>query len=208
MLLIWYIGMKFHMYLEQLLGNKATISVLRVLFKYRGKTFTVRGLAKNSNVSNVEASRTVDQLEKFGVVRIQPVGRAYQLFLNDRSYILNKIVEPILNAEEHTLDELIALLKKHLTTKKIISAAIFGSVVKAEEKEDSDVDLIVISDDFDDATAAIACASEDASITFDTRISPIVFSKKEFISKKRGDLVHSILLNHIIITGMELEKIK
>ena len=208
MLLIWYIDMKLHTYLEQLLGNKATISILRVLFKYRGKTFTVRGLGKNSNVSNVEAARTVDQLEKFGIVRIQPVGRAYQLSLNDRSYILNKIVEPILTAEEKTLDELILLLKKHLTTKKIVSAAVFGSVVKGEEREDSDIDLLVISDDFDHATEAIASASEEVSMSFDTRISSIIFSKKEFVSKEKSDLVRSLLSNYILITGIELEKLK
>jgi len=208
MLLIYNIDMRLHTYLEHILGNKATISILRVLFNYKGKTFTERGLAKVSNLSNVEASRTVDQLEKFGIVRIQPVGKAYQISLNDRSYILNKIVQPSLMAEKETLDALIRLLKKHLDTKKIVSATIFGSVVKGEEKEDSDIDLLVISDDFDYATEVVANASEEISSTFGTRISPIIFTRKDFTSKARNDLIRSILSNHILVTGIELEKLK
>ena len=122
--------MPFHQYLEQLLGNKASISILRALYKYKGKVFTVRGLADSSHVSVNETALTVERLEKFGIVRIQPVGRAHQVTFNDKSYILNKIMQPIFIAESKTLDELIFVLKKHLTTKKILAAAIFGSVAK------------------------------------------------------------------------------
>jgi predicted nucleotidyltransferase len=200
--------MKLHAYLEELLGTKAGIRILRSLVKYKGRTFTVRGLGKDSGVSNVEASRTIAQLEQFGIVKIQPVGRAYQLFLNDQSYALNKIVEPILMAENKTISELIAILAKHLATKKIISANIFGSVAKGEEKNDSDIDLLVISDDFDHATEVVADASENIALVFHTRISPIIFTKKEFVSKKKNDLARSILSNHIHVAGLELEKIK
>lgn len=200
--------MKLHAYLEQLLGTKAGISILRSLVKYKGRTFTVRGLGKDSGVSNVESSRTIKQLEQFGIVKVQPVGRAYQLFLNDQSYVLDKIVKPILMAEEMTVSTLTTILAKHLATKKIISAVIFGSVAKREEKEDSDIDLLVISDDFDHAAEVVANASEDVALVFHTRISPIIFTKKEFLSKKKNDLIRSILSNHILVTGSELEKLK
>lgn len=196
--------MLFHQYLEQLLGNKASISILRALYKYKGKVFTVRGLADSSNVSVNETALTVDQMEKFGIVRIQPVGRAHQVTLNYKSYMLNKIVEPIFIAESKTLDELILVLKKHLTTKKIIAATIFGSVAKGEEKEDSDVDLLVISDDFTHATLAISNASEEAISKFYGKISPLILSKKEFVSKRNSALIRSILENHIMITGIKL----
>jgi predicted nucleotidyltransferase len=200
--------MKLHAYLEQVLGTKAGISILRSLVRYKGKIFTVRGLARDADVSSVEASRTIEQLEQFGIVKVQPVGRAYQVFLNDQSYVLNRIVKPILIAEEKTVSELIMILAKHLTTKKILSTAVFGSVTKGEEKEDSDIDLLVISDDFDLATGAVANASEEVALTFHSRVSPIIFTKKKFISKKNDDLIRSILSNHILVTGLELEKLK
>lgn len=200
--------MLLHQYLEQILGNKASISILRALYKFKGKVFTVRGLADSANVSVNETALTVGQLEKFGLVRIQPVGRAHQVVLNEKSYILNKILEPIFVEESKTLDELILVLKKYLTTKTIFAAAIFGSVTKGEEKEDSDIDLLVVSDDFDHATEVIASASEDISEVFHTRVSPIIFTKKEFISKEKRQLVHSILSNYILVAGLKLEKLK
>lgn len=199
--------MLFHQYLEQLLGNKAAISILRALYKYKGKVFTVRGLADSSNVSVNETALTVERLEKFGIVKIQPVGRAYQVTLNDKSYVLNKIMEPAFQAESKTLDELILVLKKHLATKKILAAAVFGSVAKSEEKEDSDMDLLVISNDFDYATFAISNTSDEAVQKFYSKISPLIFSKKEFLSKRNGALIRSIIENHIMVTGVELKDI-
>jgi predicted nucleotidyltransferase len=200
--------MKLHAYLEQVLGTKAGISILRSLVKYRGKVFTVRGLARDADVSSVEASRTIEQLEQYGIVKVQPVGRAYQVFLNEQSYVLNRIVKPILTAEERTLPELIMILAKHLTTKKIFSAVVFGSVVKGQEREDSDIDLLVVSDDFDHATGAVGNAREEVALAFHSSISPIIFTKKKFLSKKNDDLVRSILSNHILVAGVELEKLK
>ena len=208
MILSCSIDMKFHAYLEHVLGTKAGISILRSLVRYKGKIFTIRGLAKSSSVSSVEASRTIQCLEQYGIVKVQPVGRAYQVLLNDRSYVLNRIVRPILTAEERTLTELIAILKKHLTAKKILSVAVFGSIVKGEEKEDSDVDLLVISDDFDHAAGAVANAREEVALVFHSSLSPMIFSKKKFVSKKNDDLVRSILSNHILVSGLELERLR
>ncbi len=200
--------MKLHKYLEHLLGNKIAISILRVLVHYKGRIFTIRRLAEDAKASHPEVSATLTELEKFGVVKIQPVGRAHQISLNEKSYLLKEIIEPVLQAEKNTLTKVISILKDHLNTKKIISSVIFGSVSKGEEKEDSDIDVLVISDDFDHATEAIANASEDVALGFHTRVSPIIFTKKEFLSKRKGDLTRSILANHIHITGIELEEIK
>jgi predicted nucleotidyltransferase len=200
--------MKLHKYLEKLLGNKITLSTLRILVHYRGRIFTIRSLAQDAGASHPEVSATLKELEKFGIVQIQPVGRAHQISLNEKSYVLKEIIEPILQAEKKTLAKIISILNGHLNTRKIISSVIFGSVSKGEEKEDSDIDVLVISDDFDHATEAIANASEDVSLGFHTRVSPIIFTKKEFLSKRKSDLMRSILASHIHITGLELEKIK
>lgn len=199
--------MRFHKYLEQLLGNRSTISILRALFEYKGMIFTVRHLAETAKISHTEANQTIEMLERFGVIKVQPVGRAYQISLNDKSYILDKIVGPNFTAEGKTLDALVQVLKGYLDTKKIASAAIFGSVARGKESEESDIDLLVISDDRDHAYEIIGNIMTEVSEMFHGKIAPIVFSKKEFIAKKRSDLVRSILDNHIMISGIELKNI-
>lgn len=198
--------MKLHKYLEQVLGNKISISVLRTLVNYKGKIYTIRRLAEDAGASHPEVSATVEKLGKFGIVQIQPVGRAHQISLNEKSYVLGKIIVPILKAEEETLNEVISILKEHLSTKKITSAVIFGSVAKREEKDDSDIDVLIISNDFDHAITAVSDAEREISVKFHCKVSPLIFSESEFKSKKKNNvLVRSILDNHIIIHGKELK---
>jgi len=200
--------MKLHKYLEQALGNKISISVLRVLVNHKGKIFTIRRLAEDADASHPEVSATVEELEKFGIVQIQPVGRAHQVSLNEKSYVLQEIVKPILKAEEKTLDKVILILKNHLGTKKITSAAIFGSVSRGEEKEDSDIDVLIISDDFEYASMLISNAGQEIFLKLHNKVAPIIFSESEFKSKKKkNDFIRSILDNHIMIYGKNLKNL-
>lgn len=199
--------MKLHVYLEQVLGNKGSISVLRTLVSHKGRIFTIRRLAEDAGISHTEAAVTIRDLEKFGIVQVQPVGKAHQISLNNENYLLNKIIEPIFKVEQNTLQEVISILKKHLVHKKIISSVIFGSVARSEEKEDSDIDLLIISNDYDTAIEIVSKVIEEISLKFHTRISHIIFSEKQLQSKRKGDLINSIIKDHILITGKELVKI-
>ncbi|MGI0009223.1 MAG: nucleotidyltransferase domain-containing protein [Nitrosopumilaceae archaeon] len=191
--------------MEEILGNKATITLLRTMVNYKGKIFTIRGLAEEAKVSPNETALTIHELENFGIIKIQPVGRAYQLELNKKSYILNKVIEPIIEYEKNTFAELLVLLKKYLDTPKIVSAVIFGSVVKGQEKIDSDMDLLVISNDHDHAIAQTSKASEQVFSTFHGSLSPIIFTEKEFKAKQKGSLILSIIDNHVLICGKRIE---
>ena len=192
------------LYLDQLLGSKSSISVLRTLVRYKGKTFTIRRLAREAGVSHPKVSKTVTKLENLGIVQIQPIGRSHQVTLNEKSYVLKNIVEPMLVAEDHTFDQVIHFLKNHLSTKKIISAAVFGSASRGQEKEGSDIDVFVISNDFDGAVGAVSDAGEEIFARFHGNVSPTVFSEAEFKSKEKSGLVCSILDNHTMICGKNL----
>ncbi|HEY8110331.1 MAG TPA: nucleotidyltransferase domain-containing protein [Candidatus Nitrosotenuis sp.] len=203
-----YVRKIFHMilhdYLEQVLGNKGSISVLRALVGHKGKVFTIRLLAEDAGISHTEAASTVNDLENLGIVQVQPVGKAHQVSLNKKSYVLNKIVEQIFKAEQHSLQEVIMILKKNLNSKKIISAVIFGSVARREEKEDSDIDLLIISNDYDQAIESVSRIAEEISLMFHTKVSHVIFSEKQLRSKKNSDLIRSIIKDHVLITGKEL----
>jgi len=197
--------MQFHDYLEQVLGNRVAIGLLRAMIRYPSKIFTIRGLARTASVSVNETALTIHDFEKLGIIKVQPIGRAHQLSFNKKNYILNKIIEPIFKAEEKTLEELLKILKKNLDKKIIISAALFGSVVKREEKKDSDIDVLIISNDFDAASEIVSTAIVEVTDMFQTELAPIIFSQKEFVSKKNSNLKHSIIANHIMICGKNLE---
>ena len=197
--------MLLHRYLEQVLGNRVAITLLRTMVNYRGKIFTMRGLGNEAKVSHNETALVLHDLEKLGIIKIQPLGRAYQVSLNEQSYILNKVIESIIEAEKNTIHELIQLLKKHLDAKKVISAAVFGSIAKSEEKLDSDMDLLVISNDHDHAIGLVSSASQQVFSKFHVGLSPIIFTEKEFKAKQKGSLIQSVIDNHILICGKKIE---
>ncbi len=199
--------MKFHQYLEELFRSGVSISLVRALVKYKGKIFTIRELARTANVSSAEAAVVVERLEKLGIVNIQPVGRSHQVMLNEKSYILNKIMRQIIKAEEKTLDELLSILRKCLNSNSIISSYLFGSISKGEEKEDSDIDLLVISNNFDAASASIANAQDEISSTFGNRVSPMILSERELKAKKNDRLIRSIMDGNTIIKGRDLKEL-
>jgi predicted nucleotidyltransferase len=175
------------------------------MINYKGRIFTIRGLAKEAKVTPNEAALTIHDLERSGIIKIQPVGRAYQLELNKKSHILNKIIEPIIESEKNTFADLLVLLKKYFDTKKIISAVIFGSVVKGQEKIDSDIDLLIVSNDHDHAITQISQAIEQIFSIFHGSISPIIFTEKEFKAKQKESLIRSIIDNHILICGKSIQ---
>ncbi len=200
-------NMQFHGYLEGLIGSRVSIRLVKALIDYPSRIFTVRKLAETAQVSVSEAAAVVQQLEKFGVLTIQPVGRSYLLTINDGSYILNKILRPMVKSEHDTLQTLVSLLKSILDNDKIKSAALFGSVAAKKEQEDSDIDLVVISDDQDAATLSVAKAQNRVSAVFNGRLSPIVMTQEQLLKKKNDGLVQSILANYITVAGNDFKEL-
>ncbi len=114
-------------------------------------------------------------------------------------------MKPIFRAENETIDELIRILKESLIAEKgLTSVYIFGSVAKHEEQPDSDVDVLMVSDDPENASYAISKAQEEVVAVFNKQLSPLIFREREVHSKKKSDLVNSITSDHILVLGKEL----
>ena len=126
--------MKLHNYLDQLLGSKSSISVLRTLMQHKGKIFTIRRLAREASVSHPQVSDTVTKLERLGVVQVQPIGRSHQVTLNEEIYVLKDIVEPMFMAEEQTYNQMIHFLKNYLSTKKSLEPQFLEVLQEAKKK--------------------------------------------------------------------------
>lgn len=194
-------------YLEDLLKSKVALRLVRTLNRYTGRIFTVRKLAEAAGVSVSEAAVVVQELEKYGIVAIQPVGRSYLVELNERSYFVNRILRPIIKAEEQTVAELVSILRKYLTHESIISAILFGSVPRGEARDDSDIDLLVISDDLDAASTHISKAREEVTRVFNGRLSPLIMTRSEIRARARSRLLASILESYIHVAGKDLKEI-
>ena len=199
--------MALHDYVAEVIGSKASIRVLKALVRYRGKVFTIRELAKTAGLSHPEVSTVVKELESRGVVKLQPVGRAYQVTLNEDSYILKSIVEPLIAAEGSTLSSLASTIRPFFKEKGISSVAIFGSVARGLEKRVSDIDLLIISEDKELANKCAAKASAATLSTMGMGLSPLIMDEPLFIRKRGSDLVKSILESYMPVWGRDLKEL-
>jgi predicted nucleotidyltransferase len=199
--------MSLHDYLTEVLGSKASIKVLKTLVRYRGKVFTMRDLARTAGLSHPEVALVARTLEKRGVVRLQPVGRAQQVILNEESYVLNSIVWPAIKAEEDTLSAILSTIKPFFDDKSIRSVAVFGSAARGLEGKQSDIDIFIVADNRELASERVAAASAETVSKFGFGLSPLIMDEATFARKKNKDLGRSILESYRMVRGKDLRKI-
>jgi len=194
-------------YAEEILGSKGHVRVLRALVRYRGKVFTVRELAKAADLSHPQTSKVLRGLESRGVVRLQPVGRAHQVSLNDESYVLKSVIEPLFVAERNTINSLVSTIRSFFEDKRIVSVAIFGSVARGLEREASDIDLLIVSDDGDLANERAAAATVATLSMFGHALSPLIIERERFAKNSKGELERSMLAHYTLVYGIDPKEI-
>jgi predicted nucleotidyltransferase len=199
--------MSLHDYVAKIFGSKANVRVLRTLVRYRGKVFTIRELAKAAGLSHPQASKVLKGLESRGVVRLQPVGRAHQVSLNEESYVLKSVVEPLFAAERETVDSLVSTIRPFFEDERIVSVAIFGSVARGLERETSDIDLLIVAEDKDLANERAAAASVAALTEFGHALSPLILDREHLTKNGNGGLAKSILAHYTLVYGRDLKEV-
>lgn len=105
------------------------------------------------------------------------------------------MVERAINKEVlNSINEFIKEIKKHYNITTII---LFGSYAKGTENEDSDIDIAVISDDFEDI---YECMANLMGMTWDidARIEPHPIKKKDF------DEESDYFIKEVINTGIKV----
>lgn len=197
--------MIFHRYLEKLLGSKVKINILRSLYKFPDKDFTTRELAKFIGSSHSGILKALVDLEEMNAVQIRMHGKAHMLRLNKRSLVAKNVLK-IFDFERETIDYLVAELKKIFESSNIISAAVFGSIVKHSEEPKSDIDILVVSEKRT-IEKEITVRQKDFSELFGNPIALYFMTPKKFRQSKNSKLVKDILRHHILLAGKKLEEI-
>jgi predicted nucleotidyltransferase len=195
--------MQFHNLAETLLGSKVKIKVLRTLWKYEEKEFTIRELAKFLRISHTGIKKVLDELEKTNVVKLRTLGKSHAFKLNANSYAA-RIVEDVFEKEAKALSELQEMLRKGVTSSWVTSAALFGSVAKAEETPLSDIDLFIVTENRKKVEEIIAELQKDVSEKFGNSISAYYVSKQDLKNKRRDSPIKQVLQDHLLICGKPL----
>jgi len=192
--------MKYHNYLENLFGSKVKIKLIRTLYNFKDKSFTLNELSKYSSITRQGITKVLDDLNGMNFIKLERVGNSIVIKLN-RSEFINEILK-IYDLEKNTLNKLIETIKSCFKGKKVASLALFGSVVKGEEEFNSDIDLLIITDNQKLASEISGKCNLEIINKFGNVLMPYILTKDKF---KKSNIRTDVIKNHILILGKELK---
>ena len=192
--------MIYHNYLEKLFGTKLKINVLRTLYKFKDRSFTLRELSKFSNVTHQGLLKVLDDFNGMNIIKMERIGRAIVIKFNKNSFLTG--ILNIYKQESDTINELISIIRNYFNHKDFISVALFGSIVKGDENFNSDIDLLIITSNKELANKKNEKCNIKIIERFGNVIMPYTLTKNEF---KKSNIKNSIIKNHILINGKNLK---
>lgn len=187
---------------DELFSTWSNVAALRALIDTQNG-FTGNEVARTAGMHPNSAMKALTNLENLGIVNRQIGGRDHIFTLNREHFLTKEVVLKIFQVENKFLEEIITLLSSILK-KKVYSAVIFGSVARREENIYSDIDICCIVNLPIEKINLLYILNEKSKIMkekFGVNMAPIIFSKDEFIRKKKTKLVKEIIKDGILITG-------
>ncbi len=137
--------MKFHNVLDEILGNRTKVKLLRAFFTYPEKEFTESELQRIAGIPQASVHRNVKSLLANGLLDRERIGKANLYSLN-KEHTLYALIKNVFENEKNLLSDLIKSLKGSIESFSGIELAVlFGSVVKGTERADSDIDIFIVS---------------------------------------------------------------
>lgn len=178
--------MRYHEPLNEILGNKVQVKLLRVLVRTKS-SFTGRELARLIDHSQNQTRLALEELERNGLVVWQSAGRSHLYSADKDNIIITDLLEAGFRLEDNLLNQLAAGFFEEVG-KDLVSVVLFGSVAKGEEKPDSDVDLVVVVRDKVDLKSIedlVAEASVKVAQRFGNQTTAIVVKKSDYEQKMK-----------------------
>jgi predicted nucleotidyltransferase len=173
--------------LSNVLFGRTRGAVLAVLYGHVGESYYLRQLARMTRIALGPVQRELRQLVEAGLVTKRIQGTQTLFTANESSPVFSEM-RSLVAKTVGMHDILLAALSP--LSSKIDLAFVYGSVARAGETEQSDVDLMVVGTArFADVVDRIA----DAQKTLNREINATVYTAREFASKLRGNFLKTVL---------------
>ena len=190
--------------IEDILGSKNKIKLIRFLIKHKNWEFNITELSKDLGINKGNISNLVKELEKNNILIINKKGKILLFKLRDNQFVKD-ILEPLFDKEssffEHYTNKIKNICK---IDKNIISAILYGSVARDKATMKSDIDILIITNNEKiDVKDKISKISDEILINVDTM--KIMEFRKAYYEKE--PLIKSILNNHKVLYGKDILEI-
>lgn len=164
-----------HMFSMTNICSKAALPILRFLGRNQHEDFFVREIARNLRLGAGNASESLRQLCEAGLLIRKERGKIVIYQADMKSPLLRELKVCFTLMELNPL----VLRLRGVSSRMVL----FGSCARGEDTKDSDIDLLIETDDPRKAFNLVASAQKD----LDRDLSPIILGEDEFMALKRKD---------------------
>lgn len=163
------------------LFNRVQQRVLGILFGNPGRSFYSNELVNMAGSGTGAVFRELKRLADAGIVTVEKIGRQKHYQANPECPVFDELRGLIMK----TIG-LVDVLRTALAplADRISMAFVYGSVAKGIDTSDSDIDLLVISDDL--SHAQLYEALEDATRQLGRTVNPTVYTRTEFDHRRHA----------------------
>lgn len=139
-----------------------------------------------------------------------PAGRAKLYELNRNHYLFAKGILPLLEAEGGFRSHIKSILRRALEG-HVVSAAIFGSAARGDDRPTSDLDVLLIADsrkDREKAQERAGAVVDRLKKEFGVTLSAVSFGLQEFVAGYRQgrSFFQTVVQEGEIVAGKELSE--
>ena len=122
-------------------STKAGLQIAKLIFNYPHKSFHIRELARLTSFSTTAITKAIENLEKYKLIKVEMnVAKEIKANIDSESYANYKLIFNIYRIMRYGL---INTIKVFLNNPECI--VLFGSFAKGEDIEESDIDLLIIT---------------------------------------------------------------
>lgn len=185
--------MRFHSSVADVISSPTRLKVAGFLLTHEAP-MSEREIASVLKISHMSVNRVMGELSEINFVAFKTVGKAHMWMVNRKSYaytVVKKIIKSA-NAESSPLAALKEIVLKHLPKERMLRVALFGSVAKGQERQDSDIDIFIVvrtEKDKESLETALEKLSINCLDMFGNRLAPYILSEKEWKAKKSLSVV-------------------
>ena len=188
--------MRFHELYSDLFKSEIKLKIIEFLLKHEA-SMSEREIASILEISHMSVNRAMQELAQINLVHYISVGKAHLWKVNRQSFAYKALERLIdgLKALPDPLSELKRVILKHLPKSLVKRAVLFGSVAKAKEKPDSDIDLFILVKNIQDQKTleeSIEKLSTECLNVFGNRLASYILTEKEYNEKKDLEVISEI----------------
>lgn len=169
------------------LFSKTQQKVLGLIFMRPERSFYLNEVVRHANAGKGAVQRELLKLESSGLVLATSVGNQKHFQANQKSPVFKDLRALIIKT--FGIREIIANCLQSNAT-QINRAFIFGSIAKGTDNANSDIDLMVVSDELD--FHALFEILQPAELQLGRTIQPTLYRTGEFLQKKDTEFMRRI----------------